>query len=209
MSLTNNFSTMMVNFPTKFLLLLCLPFLPSSHAWAPTSATNPRPSLAKNGGVVKEAVMFSHHHHNAAAFAVPSPPSVVDRRAAVVRGAAALVVVPSLPASCAAAGSGLRVDVNNAVAREFTAFPGLYPTVATKIVTAAKREPFKTKKDVYAILSDAERDRLRQYDASIVVNKPDRAIQQFKASQICKYECGGRASSGYRDGQIREVQRQR
>ena len=31
------------------------------------------------------------------------------------------------------------IDVNNALAREYTAFPGLYPTIATKIVNGAKK----------------------------------------------------------------------
>ena len=101
------------------------------------------------------------------------------------------------------------VDVNNAMAREFTAFPGLYPTIATKIVMAAKEKPFKSKKDVYAILNDVEQERLKQYDASIIIAKPDKAVQQFKTSQICKYECGSRTSSSFRDEQIKEVQRQR
>ena len=102
--------------------------------------------------------------------------------------------------------SAAKIDVNNALAREYTAFPGLYPTVATKIVNGAKDQPYKSKKDVYAILNELEQERLRQYDSSIVINKPDKALQQFKTSQICKYECGGRASSSFRDEQIKAVQ---
>jgi hypothetical protein len=98
------------------------------------------------------------------------------------------------------------IDVNNAMAREFTGFPGLYPTVATKIVNGAKEQPFKSKKEVYALLNELEADRLRQYDKSIVISKPDKALQQFKGSQICKYECGGRTSSSYRDEQIKAIQ---
>lgn len=98
------------------------------------------------------------------------------------------------------------IDVNNALAREYTAFPGLYPTVATKIVNGAKDEPYKSKKDVYAVLNEIEQERLKQYDSSIVIKKPDKALQQFKTSQICKYECGGRASSSFRDEQIKAVQ---
>ena len=98
------------------------------------------------------------------------------------------------------------IDVNNAMAREFTAFPGLYPTVATKIVNAAKEQPFGSKKEVYTILSETEQERLRVYDKSIIIAKPDRSLQQFKASQICKYECGSRTSNSYRDEQIKAVQ---
>ena len=53
-----------------------------------------------------------------------------------------------------------RLDVNNALAREYTAFPGLYPTIATKLVNAAKEEPFKNKKEVYKVLNEIEQDRL-------------------------------------------------
>ena len=53
------------------------------------------------------------------------------------------------------------LDVNNAVAREFSAYPGLFPTVASKLV---KRGPFKSKAAMYAALdSDAERAALRKY----------------------------------------------
>jgi hypothetical protein len=98
------------------------------------------------------------------------------------------------------------IDVNNALAREYTAYPGLYPTVATKIVNGAKDQPFSSKKEVYALLNEVEQERLRQYDQFIVIQKPDKALQQFKTSQICKYECGGRTSNSYRDEQIKAVQ---
>jgi len=99
------------------------------------------------------------------------------------------------------------MDVNNALAREYTAFPGLYPTIATKIVNGAKKSPYSSKKEVYSILSsDVEKARLQEYDSSIKILPVDKALQQFKASQICKYECGNRVSSSYRDDQIREVQ---
>merc|ERR1712071_457020 len=102
------------------------------------------------------------------------------------------------------------IDVNNAMAREFTAFPGLYPTIATKIVNAAKKKPFKSKADVYAALdTDVEKERLKLYDSSIKIQEVDKALQQFKGSQICKYECGGRVSSSYRDEQIKSVQAER
>lgn len=83
----------------------------------------------------------------------------------------------------------------------------LYPTIATKIVNGAKNSPYKSKKEVYAVLdSDLERERLKQYDGALVISKPNAALKQFKASQICKYECGSRVSSSYRDEQIKSVQ---
>lgn len=79
--------------------------------------------------------------------------------------------------------------------------------MATKLVKAAKDKPFRSKADIYAALdTDAERERLRTYDAYLVIRKVDKDLQQFKTSQICKYECGGRVSNSYRDQQIRQVQ---
>lgn len=128
---------------------------------------------------------------------------VVERRELFV--AALVLVTPSVAA--AAAYSGPKIDVNNAMAREFTAFPGLFPTIATKIV---KGQPYSSKQQVYQVLdSDLERERLKQYDAAIIIQKPDKALQQFKASQICKYECGSRVSNSYRDEQIKAVQQER
>ena len=86
----------------------------------------------------------------------------------------------------------------------------LFPTIGTKIVNGAKNSPYKSKKDVYnALDTDIEKDRLRQYDAAILISKPDASLKQFKASQICKYECGGRVSNSYRDEQIKAVQADR
>ena len=120
----------------------------------------------------------------------------------VATGMASLPVMSAIDSAHAMA----TIDVNNAMAREFTAFPGLYPTVATKIVNAAKEQPFTSKKQVYAVLNEMEQERLRQYDKAIIIAKPDKALQQFKTSQICKYECGSRTSNSYRDEQIKAVQ---
>ena len=115
-------------------------------------------------------------------------------------GAAAVASVVALPANA-------KIDVNNAMAREFSAYPGLFPTVGTKLV---KRGPFKSKKEMYAALdTDVERAALRKYDAAIVLNARDSAIMQYKGSQICKYECGRGKGGGYRDEQIRQVQTNR
>jgi len=133
---------------------------------------------------------------------------LTKRRTIVTYGALSLLgCATTMITSTVGAYSGPQIDVNNAVAREFTAFPGLYPTIATKIVNGAKYNPYKTKADVYAVLeSDLERDRLKQYDGAILISAPDAAIKQFKTSQICKYECGSRVSNSYRDEQIRQVQ---
>ena len=124
--------------------------------------------------------------------------SSVSRRAFGAAAVASAVV--ALPANA-------KIDVNNAMAREFSAYPGLFPTVGTKLV---KRGPFKSKRDMYAALdTDVERAALRKYDAAIVLNARDSAIMQYKGSQICKYECGRGKGGGYRDEQIRQVQTNR
>ena len=124
--------------------------------------------------------------------------SSVSRRAF---GAAAVAgAFVALPANA-------KIDVNNAMNREFSAYPGLFPTVGTKLV---KRGPFSSKRAMYAALdSDAERNALKKYDAAIVLNTRDAAIMQYKGSQICKYECGRGKGGGYRDEQIRQVQTNR
>ncbi|CAJ1960310.1 unnamed protein product [Cylindrotheca closterium] len=123
----------------------------------------------------------------------------------VTVASATLALVTSQSASAASA----RLDVNNALAREFTAFPGLYPTIATKLVNAAKEEPFTSKKQMYAVLNEVEQERLKQYDKDILIAPVNKSLQQFKTSQICKYECGNRASSAYRDEQIKGIQSER
>lgn len=120
--------------------------------------------------------------------------------------ASSTMLLPVLPAFA----GGPRLDVNNALAREYTAFPGLYPTIATKLVNAVKDEgAFANKKEMYAILNELEQERLKQYDKDIVISPIDKSLQQFKTSQICKYECGNRSSSAYRDEEIKRIQNER
>ena len=128
----------------------------------------------------------------------PLPLVEKSRRAFGVASVASVFV--TLPANA-------KIDVNNAVAREYSAYPGLFPTVGTKLV---KRGPFSSKRAMYAALdSDAERNALKKYDSAIVLNKRDSAVMQYKTSQICKYECGRGKGGGYRDEQIRQVQTNR
>ena len=123
--------------------------------------------------------------------------SSVSRRAFGAAVASAFVALPA----------NAKIDVNNAMAREFSAYPGLFPTVGTKLV---KRGPFKSKRDMYAALdTDVERAALKKYDAALVLTKRDAAVMQYKTSQICKYECGRGKGGGYRDEQIRQVQTNR
>lgn len=61
------------------------------------------------------------------------------------------------------------IDINNAVTGEFQAYKGLFPTIAAKII---KRGPFKNADEMYeAMDSDAERDRLKQYEKEFKFGK--------------------------------------
>ena len=137
---------------------------------------------------------------SAAALRPSNAPPLVEKSRRAFGAAAVASAFGALPANA-------KIDVNNAVAREYSAYPGLFPTVGTKLV---KRGPFKSKRDMYAALgTDVERAALRKYDAAIVLNARDSAVMQYKGSQICKYECGRGKGGGYRDEQIRQVQTNR
>ena len=137
---------------------------------------------------------------SAAALRPSNAPPLVEKSRRAFGAAAVASAFGALPANA-------KIDVNNAVAREYSAYPGLFPTVGTKLV---KRGPFSSKRAMYAALdSDAERNALKKYDAAIVLNKRDSAVIQYKTSQICKYECGRGKGGGYRDEQIRQVQTNR
>lgn len=189
----------------------------------------PSSSLGQDPAVVgKRAIEWAplSAHNNNEAWKEEYPLMLIDQaqtatsRRDIFRSTLAAISIPALatttfisggniavlPAYAASTANTPRIDVNNALAREFTAFPGLYPTIATKIVKGA---PYTSKKDVYAVLNELEAERLKQYDKAIVINKVDKQLQQFKTSQICKYECGNRVSSSYRDEQIKAVQRGR
>ena len=137
---------------------------------------------------------------SAAALRPSNAPPLVEKSRRAFGAAAVASAFVALPATA-------KIDVNNAMAREFSAYPGLFPTVGSKLV---KRGPFSSKRAMYAALdSDAERNALKKYDAAIVLNKRDSAVIQYKTSQICKYECGRGKGGGYRDEQIRQVQTNR
>ena len=61
-------------------------------------------------------------------------------------------------------GGGDKVDLNNANIRAYLKFPGMYPSIAGKVVTNG---PFKSVGDVYNIpgLSGPEKDILKKYEA--------------------------------------------
>uniref|UniRef100_A0A7S0SS63 Photosystem II 12 kDa extrinsic protein n=1 Tax=Chromulina nebulosa TaxID=96789 RepID=A0A7S0SS63_9STRA len=68
-------------------------------------------------------------------------------------------------------GGGDKIDLNNANIRAYLKLPGLYPTIAGKIVTSG---PFKTVADLYNIpsLSNTEKDTLKKYEGKFLVLDP-------------------------------------
>lgn len=77
-------------------------------------------------------------------------------------------------------GGGDKIDVNNANIRAYLKLPGVYPTIASKIVTAG---PFKSTSDVYNIpgLSSTEKDILKKYESRLVALdvKPEYEIDKI------------------------------
>jgi photosystem II PsbU protein len=77
-------------------------------------------------------------------------------------------------------GGGDKIDLNNANIRAYLKVPGLYPTLASKIVTNG---PFKTVADVYNIpgLSGAEKDLLKKAESRFVTLdvKPEYEIDKI------------------------------
>ncbi|NEQ30612.1 MAG: photosystem II complex extrinsic protein PsbU [Leptolyngbya sp. SIO4C5] len=70
---------------------------------------------------------------------------------------------------------GSKIDLNNANITAFTKYPGLYPTIARKILA---NSPFDTVEDVLDMpgLSDREIDRLKANLDNFTVTPPDPAL---------------------------------
>ena len=68
-------------------------------------------------------------------------------------------------------GGGNVVDINNANVRVYLKMPGLYPTVAGKIVSNG---PYKSVGDLYSIpgLSGAEKDLIKKYESRFTALSP-------------------------------------
>jgi photosystem II PsbU protein len=77
-------------------------------------------------------------------------------------------------------GGGDKVDLNNANIRAYLKFPGMYPTVAGKVVSNG---PFKNVGDVYGIpgLTGPEKDVLKKYEGKFVALdvKPEYEIDKI------------------------------
>lgn len=63
------------------------------------------------------------------------------------------------------------VDINNANVRVYLKMPGMYPTIAGKIVSNG---PYKTVGDIYSIagLTSAEKDILKKYESRFTALTP-------------------------------------
>lgn len=77
-------------------------------------------------------------------------------------------------------GGGEKIDLNNANIRAYLKLPGMYPAVASKIVSNG---PFKTVSDVYNLpgLSGPEKDVLKKYEDRFVVldGKPEYVVDKI------------------------------
>lgn len=70
---------------------------------------------------------------------------------------------------------GEKVDLNNSNVRAFINFPGMYPTLAGKIV---RNSPFDSVDDVFDMpgLTDAQKSILEKYKDSFYVSEPAAAL---------------------------------
>ncbi|KAG5181360.1 photosystem II 12 kDa extrinsic protein [Tribonema minus] len=104
----------------------------------------------------------------------------VDRMAFLKSAATAAVVAVSVAAPALAEidnpvvpflGGGDKVDLNNANVRAYIKMPGMYPTVAGKVVSNG---PYATVADVYNIkgLSEKEKSVLKKYESRFVTLEP-------------------------------------
>lgn len=66
-------------------------------------------------------------------------------------------------------GGSDKVDVNNANIRVYSRFPGLYPTIAGKIVSNG---PYKNVGEIYSLLSDQEKTILKKYEDKLLALEP-------------------------------------
>ncbi|MCU0529072.1 MAG: photosystem II complex extrinsic protein PsbU [Cyanobium sp. Prado107] len=71
---------------------------------------------------------------------------------------------------------GDKVDLNNSSVRRFQAFPGMYPTLAGKIVLGG---PYETVDDVLDLdLTERQRELFNKYKANFTVTPPEIALNE-------------------------------
>ncbi|MGB5135970.1 MAG: photosystem II complex extrinsic protein PsbU [Prochlorococcaceae cyanobacterium] len=71
---------------------------------------------------------------------------------------------------------GDKVDLNNSSVRRFQAFPGMYPTLAGKIVLGG---PYETVDDVLDLdLTERQRELFNKYKGNFTVTPPEIALNE-------------------------------
>lgn len=71
---------------------------------------------------------------------------------------------------------GDKVDLNNSSVRRFQEFPGMYPTLAGKIVLGG---PYENVDDVLSLdLTDRQRELFNKYKANFTVTAPEIALNE-------------------------------
>jgi photosystem II PsbU protein len=69
------------------------------------------------------------------------------------------------------------VNLNECTARDFMSYPGMYPTLARKIVAG---KPYQSSSDIYALdLKEAERQLIEKYISSFYVPNSDFKENRF------------------------------
>lgn len=76
-------------------------------------------------------------------------------------------------------GNPLSIDLNNANIRAYLRMPGMYPTIAGKIVSIPADTPLTKVSDIYSIktFTAKEKEVLKQYESRFVVNPPKGEFQ--------------------------------
>jgi photosystem II PsbU protein len=77
---------------------------------------------------------------------------------------------------------GDKVDLNNCSVRRFQAFPGMYPTLAGKIVLGG---PYNSVDDLFNLdLTDRQKELVEKYKSNFTVTPPlDRSERRFRPHQ--------------------------
>ena len=57
-----------------------------------------------------------------------------------------------------------KLDINNAAVADYMQYPGLYPKIGGKI---SNNGPYKSVKDVYKVLTSAEKKKLKEYEMEL------------------------------------------
>mmetsp|Transcript_44280 Transcript_44280/g.86903 ORF Transcript_44280/g.86903 Transcript_44280/m.86903 type:complete len:182 (+) Transcript_44280:92-637(+) len=143
----------------------------------------PTLDVRRHRNSVTHSSLFSSRTENSSTISPrPSeihPPLLPSRRTLFVEymrclgGVSTATAIGNMAWTPVAYAADAQLDVNNMLGREYMAFPGLYPTIANKIMSGGR--PYKTKQEVYDSLggNEAMIDRLKTYEKVIVVKPFD------------------------------------